>query len=139
MIICRRNFEYHVFIDIMQYVNEHNYVVSIIFISLHSRNLMRAEAEIGELSAGLDDVDKQVAVLKEKLNKSTKEAAEVEFHLNKAKETITAAERLVTQLEGEYQRWSQQVRFGLDLFKTYRSRNISFLGPNFFVLLKSKL
>ncbi|XP_069942834.1 cytoplasmic dynein 2 heavy chain 1 isoform X1 [Cherax quadricarinatus] len=73
------------------------------------RNLEKAEAQIGELSAGLDDVDKQVAVLREKLNRSTKEAAEVEFHLNKAKETITAAESLVTKLEGEYQRWSQQV------------------------------
>lgn len=70
----------------------------------------RAEAQIGELSAGLDDVDKEVAVLREKLNRSTKEATEVEFHLNKAQETITAAESLVTKLEGEYQRWSQQVR-----------------------------
>lgn len=49
-------------------------------------------------------------MLREKLNRSTKEAAEVEFHLNKAQETITAAESLVTKLEGEYQRWSQQVR-----------------------------
>ena len=74
------------------------------------RNLERAEAQIGELSVGLEDVDKQVSVLREKLNRSTKEAAEVEFHLNKAKETISAAESLVTKLEGEYQRWSQQVR-----------------------------
>ncbi|XP_063840903.1 LOW QUALITY PROTEIN: cytoplasmic dynein 2 heavy chain 1-like [Scylla paramamosain] len=73
------------------------------------RNLERAEAQIGELSAGLEDVDKQVSVLREKLNRSTKEAAEVEFHLSKAQETITAAESLVTKLEGEYQRWSQQV------------------------------
>lgn len=51
-----------------------------------------------------------MSVLREKLNRSTKEAAEVEFHLNKAQETITAAESLVTKLEGEYQRWSQQVR-----------------------------
>lgn len=77
-----------------------------------NRNLERAEAQIGELSAGLEDVDKQVSVLREKLNRSTKEAAEVEFHLNKAQETITAAESLVTKLEGEYQRWSQQVRPG---------------------------
>ncbi|XP_042221258.1 cytoplasmic dynein 2 heavy chain 1-like isoform X2 [Homarus americanus] len=73
------------------------------------RNLERAEVEIGELSSGLDDVDKKVAKLTEKMNRSTKEAAEVEFHLNKAKETISAAESLVTKLEGEYQRWSQQV------------------------------
>ncbi|XP_069998938.1 cytoplasmic dynein 2 heavy chain 1 isoform X2 [Penaeus vannamei] len=73
------------------------------------RNLTRAEAQIGELSAGLDEVDKEVAVLREKLNRSTKEAVEVEFHLNKAKETMSAAESLVTKLEGEYKRWSQQV------------------------------
>ncbi|MPC25130.1 Cytoplasmic dynein 2 heavy chain 1 [Portunus trituberculatus] len=73
------------------------------------RNLERAEAQIGELSAGLKDVDEQVSVLREKLNRSTKEAAEVEFHLSKAQETITAAESLVTKLEGEYRRWSQQV------------------------------
>ncbi|CAL4059761.1 unnamed protein product, partial [Meganyctiphanes norvegica] len=73
------------------------------------RNLSRAEVQIGELSAGLDDVDKKVAKLRDKLNRSTKEAAEVEFHLNKAQETITAAESLVTKLDGEYQRWSQQV------------------------------
>ncbi|XP_076054654.1 dynein cytoplasmic heavy chain beethoven [Oratosquilla oratoria] len=73
------------------------------------KNLTRAEEEIGELSAGLDDVDKQVAVLREKLNKSTKEATEVEFHLNKAKETISAAESLVVKLDGEFTRWSKQV------------------------------
>lgn len=73
------------------------------------RNLTRAEEQIGELSAGLDEVDKEVAVLREKLNRSTKEAVEVEFHLNKAKETMSAAESLVTKLEGEYKRWSQQV------------------------------
>lgn len=75
-----------------------------------NRNLEKAEAQIGELSAGLEDVDKEVAKLRQKLNRSTKEAAEVEFHLNKAQETITAAESLVTKLEGEYKRWSQQVR-----------------------------
>ena len=71
--------------------------------------MVRAEEQIGELSAGLEDVDQQVASLREKLNRSTKEAAEVEFHLDKAKETINAAESLVTMLEGEYLRWSLQV------------------------------
>lgn len=59
----------------------------------------------------MDEVDKEVAVLREKLNRSTKEAVEVEFHLNKAKETMSAAESLVTKLEGEYKRWSQQVSY----------------------------
>lgn len=85
-----------------------------------NRNLEKAEAQIGELSAGLEDVDKEVAQLRQKLNRSTKEAAEVEFHLNKAQETITAAESLVTKLEGEYKRWSQQVRFG-QLLLTFHS------------------
>lgn len=90
----------------------HHWVVGECYIEQWSylyRNLTRAEAQIGELSAGLDEVDKEVAVLREKLNRSTKEAVEVEFHLNKAKETMTAAESLVTKLEGEYKRWSQQV------------------------------
>ena len=44
-----------------------------------SRNLRMAEDHIGELSTGLDEVDQQVAMLRERLNKFTKEAAEVEI------------------------------------------------------------
>ncbi len=72
-------------------------------------NLQMAEDQIGNLSSGLDEVDQQVAVLKERLNRFTKEAAEVEIHLNKTKETISAADSLVEGLEGEYERWNAEV------------------------------
>ena len=75
-----------------------------------SRNLKMAEDHIGELSTGLDEVDQQVAVLKERLNKFTKEAAEVEINLNKTKATIGAADSLVAGLEGEFERWNREVQ-----------------------------
>lgn len=68
-----------------------------------------AEEKIEQLSTGLQDVDKTVAELKVKLNTFTKEAAEIEIHLSKAKETINAAETLVSKLDDEYSRWQQQV------------------------------
>ena len=37
------------------------------------------------------------------------EAAKLKLELEKATETITAAENLVSKLEGEYMRWSSQV------------------------------
>ena len=52
----------------------------------------------------------QVAVLKDRLNKFTKEAAEVEIKLNKTKETISAADSLVEGLEGEFERWNGEVK-----------------------------
>ena len=73
------------------------------------RNLKLAEDQIGHLSTGLDEVDAQVAVLKERLNKFTKEAAEIEIHLNKTKETIGSADSLVEGLEGEFERWNNEV------------------------------
>jgi len=48
--------------------------------------------------------------LKDRLNKFTKEAAEIEIHLSKTKETIAAADSLVVGLEGEYQRWNKEVK-----------------------------
>jgi hypothetical protein len=47
--------------------------------------------------------------LKDRLNKFTKEAAEIEIHLTKTKETISAADSLVIGLEGEYERWNSEV------------------------------
>ena len=47
-----------------------------------------AEDQIGNLSSGLDEVDAQVKVLQERLNKFTKEAAITEIQLNKTTETI---------------------------------------------------
>ena len=52
----------------------------------------------------------QVASLRNRFESLTKEAAELKIKLDKENETIDAAETLVSKLEGEYQRWNQQVR-----------------------------
>ncbi|KAJ9599677.1 hypothetical protein L9F63_026473 [Diploptera punctata] len=62
------------------------------------QNLKLAEDQIGKLSVGLTDVDKTVTELKNQLNTYTKEAAELEIHLNKAQETINAAEAILFKL-----------------------------------------
>ncbi|XP_068082912.1 cytoplasmic dynein 2 heavy chain 1 [Anabrus simplex] len=74
------------------------------------RNLQMAEDQIGKLSEGLVDVDKAVADLKNQLNTYTKEAAAIEIHLNKAQDTINAAEGLVGKLNDEYERWKDQLK-----------------------------
>ncbi len=74
------------------------------------RSLKMAEDQIGELSVGLDEVDKQVAILQERLNRFTKEAAITEIALNKTKETIEAADGLVAGLESEFHRWNEEVQ-----------------------------
>ena len=51
-----------------------------------------------------------MSILKDRLSKFTKEAAEIEIHLSKTKETITAADSLVIGLEGEYERWNKEVQ-----------------------------
>ena len=58
----------------------------------------------------------QVAVLKDRLNKFTKEAAEIEIHLTKTKETISAADSLVIGLEGEYERWNSEVSLKIIIY-----------------------
>ncbi|TRY75069.1 hypothetical protein TCAL_08574 [Tigriopus californicus] len=99
------------------------------------RNLRMAEDQIGNLSTGLDEVDQQVAILKERLNKFTKEAAEVEIHLNKTKETITAADSLVEGLEGEFTRWNQEVESMTEDLE--RVPQFSLLGSAFLVYLSN--
>ncbi|XP_076274081.1 dynein cytoplasmic heavy chain beethoven isoform X2 [Rhynchophorus ferrugineus] len=73
------------------------------------QNLDNAKLQLGELSAGLMDVDATVAKLKEQLAMYTKEAAEIEIGLNQATETLRSAEDLVFKLEDEYRRWQQQL------------------------------
>ena len=72
-------------------------------------NLKKAESQLSSLTSGLDEVDQKVAVLRDKLNQFTKEAAEVEISLSKAKEIISSADQLVAGLEGEYQRWKKEI------------------------------
>ncbi|XP_022257756.1 cytoplasmic dynein 2 heavy chain 1-like, partial [Limulus polyphemus] len=73
------------------------------------QNLATAEHRITRLSTALVDVEQEVSHLRDRLNKFTKEAAEIEINLRKANETIEAAESLVQQLEGEYKRWTEQL------------------------------
>jgi dynein heavy chain 2 len=99
------------------------------------RNLKMAEDSIGKLSSGLDQVDQQVGVLKERLNKFTREAAGIEIHLNKTKETIAAADSLVEGLQGEFERWNNEVKnMSGDLEKIPQ---FSLLGSAFLVYLSN--
>ena len=72
-------------------------------------NLKMAEEQLQDLTKGLDEVDAKVAILKQKLNQFTKEAAEIEISLSKTQETIVSADKLVAGLEGEYERWTKEV------------------------------
>ncbi|XP_074649972.1 cytoplasmic dynein 2 heavy chain 1-like [Tubulanus polymorphus] len=73
------------------------------------KNLAKAESRMEKLSKALDDVDRKVASLRDKFEKFTTEAAKLKLELDKANETITAAESLVGKLDGEYHRWNSQV------------------------------
>ncbi|XP_071951365.1 cytoplasmic dynein 2 heavy chain 1-like isoform X2 [Antedon mediterranea] len=74
------------------------------------RNLEKAISQVEKLKKGLEDVDRKVANLKRTFQQKTNEAAKLKMELEKAQETITAAENLVGKLDGEYQRWSEQVK-----------------------------
>ena len=77
---------------------------------LFPRNLEKAEARMARLGEALGEVDRKVAGLKQRFENLTKEAAELKIKLDKENETIIAAETLVTKLDGEHQRWNEQVR-----------------------------
>lgn len=87
------------------------------------RNLQNAELQLGELSAGLTDVDTTVVKLKGQLSNYTKEAAEIEIRLADAQETLNAAEGLVDKLEDEYQRWKLQVKLTFVFLKIQKLIN----------------
>ena len=66
-----------------------------------------------KLQKGLSQVDNKVSTLKKTFEQRTTEAAKLKVELEKEQETIEAAENLVGKLEGEYQRWSEQVHFAV--------------------------
>lgn len=76
---------------------------------LKYRNLEAAENNMARLANGLDDVDKQVSLLREQLAVSTREASEIEIGLNKARQTLSVSQNLVHELADEYERWKLQV------------------------------
>lgn len=65
---------------------------------------------MARLGEALGEVDRKVAGLKQRFENLTKEAAELKIKLDKENETIEAAETLVTKLDGEHQRWNEQVQ-----------------------------
>ena len=67
-----------------------------------------------KLQRGLDEVDRKVEALKKNFEKTTTEAAKLRVELEKAEETIKAAELLVGKLDVEYDRWNSQVRRDYD-------------------------
>ncbi|XP_076467409.1 LOW QUALITY PROTEIN: cytoplasmic dynein 2 heavy chain 1-like [Babylonia areolata] len=73
------------------------------------KNLEKAEARMARLGQALSEVDRKVAALKQRFENLTKEAAELKIKLDKENETIEAAETLVSKLDGEHQRWNEQV------------------------------
>ena len=74
------------------------------------RNLEKAEDRLEKLGRALEEVDSRVAELRSKFEKRTTEAAQLRLELDKANETIEAAENLVGKLGSEHLRWNEQVR-----------------------------
>ncbi|XP_069747277.1 cytoplasmic dynein 2 heavy chain 1 isoform X4 [Narcine bancroftii] len=72
-------------------------------------NLNKTEERKQNLETKLHSVGQKVAELKEKFQIRTTEAAKLEAEVNKAQETIEAAEKLIGQLDGEHIRWIAQV------------------------------
>ncbi len=94
----------------------------VISVFLHSRNLQAAEDSMTRLATGLDDVDKQVAILRDQLSASTREASEIEIGLKKARETLGISQNLVLELADEYDRWRLQVIILFDKEEDVESR-----------------
>uniref|UniRef100_A0A3Q0T4R8 Cytoplasmic dynein 2 heavy chain 1 n=1 Tax=Amphilophus citrinellus TaxID=61819 RepID=A0A3Q0T4R8_AMPCI len=72
-------------------------------------NLRKTENRKNKLEDQLSTVGAKVNELKEKFQCHTAEAAKLEAEVSKAQDTITAAQQLISQLDGEHTRWNAQV------------------------------
>ncbi|KAF7666054.1 hypothetical protein LDENG_00118150 [Lucifuga dentata] len=72
-------------------------------------NLRKTENRKNKLEEQLNSVGAKVNELKEKFQCYTAEAAKLEAEVTKAQDTITAAQRLISQLDGEHTRWNAQM------------------------------
>uniref|UniRef100_A0A4W6F7X0 Cytoplasmic dynein 2 heavy chain 1 n=1 Tax=Lates calcarifer TaxID=8187 RepID=A0A4W6F7X0_LATCA len=72
-------------------------------------NLRKTESRKNKLEDQLNSVGAKVSELKEKFQCHTAEAAKLEAEVTKAQDTITAAQQLISQLDGEHTRWNTQV------------------------------
>ncbi|XP_076002176.1 cytoplasmic dynein 2 heavy chain 1 isoform X2 [Genypterus blacodes] len=72
-------------------------------------NLRKTENRKNKLEEQLNSVGAKVNELKEKFQCHTAEAAKLEAEVTKAQDTITAAQQLISQLDGEHTRWNEQM------------------------------
>ncbi|KAM4743047.1 cytoplasmic dynein 2 heavy chain 1 isoform 3-T4 [Anableps anableps] len=72
-------------------------------------NLKKTEGRKNKLEDQLNNVGAKVNKLKEKFQRHTTEAAKLEAEVTKAQDTITAAQQLISQLDGEHTRWNAQM------------------------------
>ncbi|KAM4566457.1 cytoplasmic dynein 2 heavy chain 1 isoform 3-T3 [Odontesthes bonariensis] len=72
-------------------------------------NLRKTESRKNKLEDQLSSVGAKVNKLKEKFQCHTAEAAKLEAEVTKAQDTITAAQQLISQLDGEHTRWNAQM------------------------------
>ncbi|XP_041850617.1 cytoplasmic dynein 2 heavy chain 1 [Melanotaenia boesemani] len=72
-------------------------------------NLRKTESRKNKLEDQLNNVGAKVNKLKEKFQCHTAEAAKLESEVTKAQDTITAAQQLISQLDGEHTRWNAQM------------------------------
>ncbi|XP_074620352.1 cytoplasmic dynein 2 heavy chain 1-like [Acropora palmata] len=73
------------------------------------KNLGKSQQRLVKLGNALDKVDREVAEMRKRFELRTQEATQLKMELEKAQETIQAAETLVSKLDGEFKRWSGQV------------------------------
>ncbi|VDL94656.1 unnamed protein product [Schistocephalus solidus] len=74
-----------------------------------TRSLEATEVALSQLEHELNTVDVRVAELRNTFESHTKAATDLRMDLSKANNTLTVAENLVAELEGEHTRWNNQV------------------------------
>ena len=73
------------------------------------QNLEKSEVKLEQLGKILESLDRKVQQMKHRFEQLTTEAAKLRIEVEKEEEIIATAENLVSKLEGEHRRWSDQV------------------------------
>ncbi|CAF0769940.1 unnamed protein product [Adineta steineri] len=101
-----------------------------------TKSLESSTRKMDELSFELKQVDSKVEKYRTTFEKTTNEAQRLKVDLEKATETIDAAQNLVGKLEGEFYRWSSQVN---DLNEQLKALpKLSLLSAGFITYLASQ-
>ncbi|KAJ3140439.1 Cytoplasmic dynein 2 heavy chain 1 [Physocladia obscura] len=75
-----------------------------------TKSLEASKQRVLKLKASLDEVDKNVASLREDFGGKTRDAETLRTNLEKASTTIKSSQELLGKLSGEGRRWSQQAK-----------------------------